>query len=372
MKIIQTPVRFRPYTGGVENYVYYLSRELVKLGHEVTVVCANEPKTKNYEVIEGVKIKRLYYPFKIANTNITPKLPYELLNGEFDVMHTHLPTPWSADWSALISKIRGKPLVLTYHNNIFGSSVASHLANLYRKTIMKFVLGKADTIIVTNKKQLKFSPFLGDYIEKIKIIPPGVDTQKFKPTKIEKEENSLFFLSVLDMFHEYKGLNYLLEALKIVKKEIKDVKLTVGGEGELTDYYKSLSHQLGLQNNVDFIGYVPDSELVKQYNRSELFVLPSYSAEQEGFGIVLLEAMACGLPVVTTDIAGVSEEIEKRYAGAVIRPANTAELARAITMFLHNERLIRKSGRVARELAKKYGWGRVAKNVSMVYSSLPC
>ena len=129
MKILQTPVRFYPHVGGVENYVYNLSRELVKMGHEMSVVCANEPKTKNYEVIEGVKIKRLYYPFKIANTNITPNLPYALSKEGFDLIHTHLPTPWSADWSALISKIKGKPLVLTYHNNIVGFGVASHLAN---------------------------------------------------------------------------------------------------------------------------------------------------------------------------------------------------------------------------------------------------
>ena len=366
MKIIQTPVRFCPYVGGVENYVYYLGRELVKLGHEVTVVCANEPKTKNYEVIEGVEVKRLYCPFKIANTNITPHLPYALSKEGFDLIHTHLPTPWSADWSALVSKIKGKPLVLTYHNNIVGFGVASHLANAYRKTMMKFVLSRVDSIIVTNKKQLKFSPFLSDYIEKIKIIPPGVDTQKFKPTKIEKEENSLFFLSVLDRFHEYKGLEYLLRALKIVKNEIKDVKLTMGGGGELTEYYKRISNSLGLEDNVDFIGHIPESELVKQYNRSELFVLPSYSAEQEGFGIVLLEAMACGLPVITTEIVGLADEIEKEKAGLIIPSKNVDSLADAIIMALKNEKM----GKNARILAGKYDWHRIAEEISKLYRSL--
>ena len=366
MKIIQTPVRFRPYTGGVENYVYYLSKELVRLGHEVTVVCANEPKTKNYEVIEGMGVKRLYYPFKIANTNITPNLLYTLSKEGFDLIHTHLPTPWSADLSALVSKIKGKPLVLTYHNNIVGFGVASHLANAYRKTMMKFVLSRADSIIVTNKKQLKFSPFLSDYIEKIKIIPPGVDTEKFKPTKIEKEENSLFFLSVLDRFHGYKGLKYLLEALKIVKKEIKDVKLTVGGRGELAEYYKRISNSLGLEDNVDFVGHIPESELVEHYNRSELFVLPSFSAEQEGFGIVLLEAMACGLPVVTTEIVGLADEIESERAGLIIHPKDIDSLANAIIMTLKNEKI----GKNARMLASKYDWRKIAEEISKLYLSL--
>ena len=75
MKIVQTPVRFYPFIGGVENYVYYLSKELVKLGHDITVICANEPVSKKQEAVDGIEIKRLSYFGKIANTNITPQLP---------------------------------------------------------------------------------------------------------------------------------------------------------------------------------------------------------------------------------------------------------------------------------------------------------
>ncbi|NYZ79012.1 glycosyltransferase family 4 protein [Candidatus Micrarchaeota archaeon] len=365
MKILQTPARFYPHVGGVESYVYNLSRELVKIGHDLSVICANEPNAGD-EVVDGVKVKRLGYVGKIANTNITPKLPYAIWKEDFDVIHTHLPTPWSADWSAVISKVKEKPLVLTYHNNIIGSGFASQIANIYRRTMMKFVLGKADKIIVTNKKQLKFSPFLGGYAEKVKIIPPGVDTKKFKPLKVEKEENSVFFLSVLDRFHEYKGLEHLLRALKIVKNEINDVKLTVGGGGELTEHYKGIAHQLGLKDNVDFIGQIAESELVKQYNMSELFVLPSTSPAQEGFGIVLLEAMACGVPVVTTDIVGMAEEIEKENAGIVITPTDAESLADAIVIGLENK----KNGKNARRLAERYNWRIIAKNISEVYSSI--
>jgi glycosyltransferase involved in cell wall biosynthesis len=365
VKILQTPARFYPHIGGVESYVYNLSKELVKMDHDVSVICANEPNAGD-GVADGVKVKRLSYVGKIANTNITPKLPYAIWKEDFDVIHTHLPTPWSADWSAIISKIKEKPLVLTYHNNIIGSGFASQIANIYRRTMMKFVLGKADTIIVTNKKQLKFSSVLGDYVEKVKIIPPGVDTQKFKPMKIEKIENSLFFLSVLDRFHEYKGLEYLLRALKIVKKEIKNVKLRVGGGGELTEYYKRISNSLGLEDNVDFIGYIPEEKVVEYYNKSELFVLPSTSPQQEGFGIVLLEAMACGVPVVTTDIVGMAEEIENENVGVAVRSIDAESLADAIVAALKNK----KSGKNARKLAERYDWGIIAEKISELYSSI--
>ena len=176
----------------------------------------------------------------------------------------------------------------------------------------------------------------------------------------------MFFLSVLDRFHEYKGLGHLLRALKVVKKEIKNVKLTVGGGGELTEYYKGIAHRLGLKDHVNFIGQIPENELVKWYNRNELFLLPSYSAEQEGFGIVLLEAMACGVPVVTTNIVGMAEEIEKENAGIVITPTDAESLADAIVISLKNK----KNGKNARKLAEKYDWGIRARDISGVYSSL--
>jgi len=103
MKILQTPVRFYPFTGGVENYVYYLSRELVKSGNQVKVVCANEPDIESKQRVEGIEVERLPYMGKIANTNITTGLPGALSDGDYDIIHTHIPTPWSADWSAFYS-----------------------------------------------------------------------------------------------------------------------------------------------------------------------------------------------------------------------------------------------------------------------------
>ena len=115
-----------------------------------------------------------------------------------------------------------------------------------------------------------------------------------------------------------------------------------------------------------FIGHIPESELVKQYNRSELFVLPSTSPAQEGFGIVLLEAMACGTPVVTTEIVGMADDIEKEKAGLIIPSKNVDSLADAIIMALKNKKM----GKNARKLAERYNWRIIAKNISEVYSPI--
>src|SRR4051794_37835018 len=101
MRILQTPPRFPPYVGGVENIVLEVSQALVRLGHDVSVVCAAEPANAS-ESLAGVRVLRLPYLTKVANTNITPTLPITLLREPFDIVHTHLPTPWTADWSVLI------------------------------------------------------------------------------------------------------------------------------------------------------------------------------------------------------------------------------------------------------------------------------
>jgi len=375
MKIVQTPVRFYPFTGGVENYVYDLSKELVRRGHDISVICANEPKSKKEEVINGIRVKRISFAGKISNTNITPGLPFELLREDFDLIHAHLPTPWSADWSAIISIIKRKPLVLTYYNDIVGYDSASRLAQLYNHTSLHIVLKRANRIIIIQPNYLHMSPYLREYGDKIEVISAGVDVDKFRPIEgpLEKELHSptLFFLSVLDRYHKYKGLDDLLRALAIVKAKINDVKLVVGGDGALLNHYRNASNALGLEQNVDFVGFIPDDAIVRRYNECDMFVLPSLSPEQEGFGMVLLEAMACGKPVVSTEIVGVAEDIKRTGAGIIVERGNVESLAQAILDLLQNRDLAVKMGAVGRKLVEEnYNWGEVAKRFEHVYRDL--
>ena len=370
MKIVQTPVRFYPSIGGVENYVYNLSKELVKRGHKVTVICANEPNTKREETINGVDVKRLPYLGKIANTNITPTLPLELLKEDFDIIHTHLPTPWSADWSVIFAKLKKRPVILTYHNDIVAKGFASYIAKFYNLTSLNLVLRIAKKIIITQLKYFEHSPYLEKYKDKIEIVPVGVDTGRFKPLNVDEEEHTLLFLSVLDRFHEYKGLEYLLKALKTVKDEIRDVRLIVGGDGELKTYYQEMANRLGIGDNVEFVGFIPDSKLVEYYNRCSVFVLPSYSSDQEGFGIVLLEALACGKPVVTTEIVGVSNDVHEFNAGVVVKPCDVKSLADAILGILQDSDLRRRMRKNGRKIAEKYSWRKVAAMVEKIYTEL--
>ena len=357
MKIVQTPVRFYPYVGGVENYVYELSKELIKLDNEVLVLCANEGQPKDESDVDGIKVKGIQYSFKIANTNIMPRLPFTLRKVDFDLMHTHLPTPYSADVSALISKFKEKPAVLTYHNEIVAEGLNRVFSGVYNRFILPLLLRNVEAIVVTTdrykEKLASKCPFCED---KISVIPVGVDVKRFKPieNRMEKNRKRLLFLSVLDDYHRYKGLDHLLEAVKGM-----DVELTVGGSGDLLEEYRKKAGK-----NVVFLGHVKEEEKVKLYNDCDIFVLPSTSGLQEGFGMVALEALSCGVPVIISNVGGIADKVKKHGCGTVVEPGNVEELRKAIKNFDPEK------GRNARKCALEHSWKRVAYEMSRLYESL--
>ena len=366
MRIIQTPIRFYPAVGGVEKYVLDLSKELVKNGNQVKVICANEPKS-DITSFEGIKIERLKYIGKIANTNICLGLKSKLKKEEFDIIHTHIPTPWSSDISARVALKKNKPLILTYHNDLVKNGFARIIANLYNNTFLRLLLKMADKIIITQPKYLDYSKYLKKYEDKVVVLPNAVDISKFKKINVKKEKNSLFFLSVLDEFHRYKGLDYLLESIKEVKKKIPSIKLYIAGKGKLLEEYKQLSINLGIDKKIIFLGYVSDEDLIKYYNQCEVFILPSID-HNEGFGIVLLEALACKTPVITTDIVGIADEIKDNNCGIIVEPKNSTQLSESIIELLDNKKKIKLMGENGRKLVeKKYTWKKVAKYVEKVY-----
>jgi glycosyltransferase involved in cell wall biosynthesis len=365
MRILQTPVRLFT-TGGVENYVCQLSKELVDRGHEVKVICAQTPGEQ--KVDDRISVSTLRTLGKIANTNITPALPLALMQEDFDILHTHLPTPWSADWSMVAALIKRRHLVLTYHNDIVGEGTAGHIARVYNRTALKLLLKASDRIIVARHSHLP--TILEGYTEKISIIPVGIDARIFRPKEVSKL-GDIFFLSVLDEYHRYKGLEHLMGALKILKHEVPNVKLVVGGSGALVNHYRQLARSQGIEENVVFAGFIPANKLVDYYNGCQIFVLPSTDPSREGFGIVPLEAMACGKPVITTDIIGAADNINKWRAGLVVNRGDEKELAEAILSILMDEALTKRMGFSGRRLVEeKYSWRSVAGQIETIYEEL--
>ena len=365
LRIIQTPVRFFPAYGGVEKYVLELSKQLVALGNHVTVVCADEPHAESCPV-QGVNAIRLPYVAKIANTNITPHLFGTLMSQNFDVIHTHIPTPWSADISALVSLLRQKRLFVTYHNDLTGQGVSRLIACLYNFTLLHLILWRANKVVITQPRYLERSRHLRLHKKKVITIPLGV-TSPLTVAKVKRKANQVFFMSVLDKHHEYKGLGILLDAMAKVKDRRPEARLLVGGAGELIGKYRQLAKMLGISDSVEFVGYLPDEELAELYSSSSVFVLPSLN-KLEGFGIVALEALSYATPVITTHFAGSSNLITRNKAGLIVPPGDAVVLANAITNLLEDHSEAQAMGiRGAAAVDREFGWDSIARRMLSVY-----
>lgn len=332
VRVIETPPRYPPFIGGVENVSQAVCRRLAEQGDDVTVVCADEPKgAPDHDF--GVKVRRLPWRFKIANTNITLGLPLALARSDWDVVSTHLPTPWSADWSVLIARLLGRASVVTLHNAIVGEGLASLIARLYRATVFRVTMRLADRIIVV-------SDFWKDHLisldrtlaDKIRVSPNGVDVDRFRPGH-RGDGRQLLFVGILDEFHRYKGLDVLLHALADLGVPFE---LTVIGEGDLRSEYEKLSTRLGISDKVNFAGHVDEDSLLEAYRDSDVYVLPSRAVGQEaGFTLTALEAMASGLPVVLAEGVGqLAINAEEAGAGIRVPSDDSASLTMALRRLL--------------------------------------
>jgi len=250
--------------------------------------------------------------------------------------------------------------------------LAKLVTKAYLYSLFKLTLTFVDNIIIVNPDwENSFGAtkkLLMPYKKKISIIPNGIDLALFKKSASGSvKKNSLLFISILDKHHEFKGLDYLLEALKMVKRDFPDIELTIVGEGELKKHYQQKARLLDLDDNVRFIGEVKQEDLVSYYNAASVFILPS--TEIEGFGIVLLEAMACNVPVIATSIVGTSSDIKKYNAGLIVEPRKAEELAQAITTIIRDPTLAETMGSNGRNLVEeKYDWKEIAKQIENIYT----
>ena len=201
---------------------------------------------------------------------------------------------------------------------------------------------------------------------KISVIPNGVDTKKFHPLRNTKRiENSILFVGRLD---ERKGVDFLVKTIPLVKKEIPNVKLFVGGKGKLREELENFVKLHNLESNVKFLGFVPDEKLPKWYNQVKVVVIPSIF---EGFGITAIEAMACGTPVIGTKVPGIVDIINDGKTGLLVPSQNSKELANAIIRVLRDEKLrqlLCENGR--KEVTERFDWDRISQKFINIYKGV--
>ncbi|MBU4347888.1 glycosyltransferase family 4 protein [Patescibacteria group bacterium] len=364
--MVVTPY-FYPKIGGMENYAYNIAKGLKKqFGYEIVVVTSNhEEKKYKEEVLAGMKIYRLPIQFKVSNTPISFKWKKdikEIIEKEKpNIINAHTPVPFISDVTARVCG--DVPFVLTYHNDLVKGNL---LLNLVCKEYYLFMgnktLNKSAKIIATSEYYSHNSPHLKKRLEKIKIVSPGVNLPK--NNIFRKNKNQIIFVSQLDKTHTHKGLNYLIESIQEVKKNIKNIKLIVIGSGDNLEEYTQQVKLFHLENNVKFLGRISNEELSKEYSKSEISVLPSYSSS-EGFGMVLIEGMAHKCVAIGSRVGGIPCAISENKDGLLVSPKDSNALANAIIKILKDKKLAKKMGEAGyKKVKENFTWDKKAKEMN--------
>lgn len=367
------------WTGDHEpGFVHELAKRLASTFH-VIVLCPHAKGAASMEVMDGVEVIRYRYApagleTLVNNGGIVTNLRnnrWKLLlapsfvlmqawcawrlcrRRQIDVVHAHWLIP-----QGLIATLLGKPFLVT-----------SHGADLYAlrskplQMLKRFVLGKAQAATVVSSAMRDAVDALGADVAKVSVVPMGVDMAgRFMPDDgTQRASNELLFVGRLV---EKKGLRYLLDALPLVLQARPDVTLTIAGFGPDEESLKTQVRKLGLQNAVRFMGAVAQKDLPVLYQRAALFVAPFIKAEsgdQEGLPVALMEAVACGCPVVAGDVAGLQDIFGAQAGACIVNPRDTDALGSTILCQLQEPgQAMQRSLSMRAAMRERLGWDHIA------------
>jgi len=377
LRICQISSCFVPSPGGVETFVYNLSKSLVQNGHQVKVITSSRGKPPSYytEQIDGIEVVR--YPEKhfFLETPILYRIALRVIREDYDILHVHGIVPGLTELATLIGRLKRKPVLITYHCDAQNySKYVSRVINTGYNFVAKYGLpAMADKIVATTSSYAETSVGLSHARDKLTIIPCGVGDEFLQYGATHTDVGSLgnhHRLLFAGKLHKYKGVEDLLKALDIVKREIPEVQLRIIGEGKECEPLEALSHNLGLDSNVSFVGRLPTSELLDAFMKSDVVVMPSLNSRREAFCIVLLEAMALGKPVIASKIPGPESVIEHGKDGLLVPPHSHVELAEAIIHVLKNERLAVAMGQNGKQKARGFSYDVIAREYENLYSEM--
>jgi glycosyltransferase involved in cell wall biosynthesis len=356
-KILIVAPYFLPYIGGVQIYVDNIAKRLQNnFGWEVCIATAgNRGSSMSEENHKGIKVYRLPYWFKISNTPVNFLWPFMLRriidNENISIINAHAPVPFMSEASlAAAGKI---PFVLTYHAGSLHKNILlwDVLIWLYEHGPLIWLLNRADHIICSS--DFVRLDFLSAFARKSATITPAVDTNFFKPSEARTGRLTILFVGGLTRSEKHKGLKILIDAFNILLKIIPDLRLVVVGEGDMRSEYEAHARRFNLQEKIYFRGRLVGQDLLSAYHESNVLVLPSLGPA-ESFGIVLIEAMACGKPVVGTNVGGIPGVIDHEKNGLLVSPNDSLELALAIKRIFENNLFAKQLGQAGIEKVRTY------------------
>jgi len=333
MRILQIGKYLSPVPGGMETVVDELCRGLAKQGVDVHCLVSNTMPKTVVEDRSGFHVTRVARFGTLASTPLSPGFGLHARRIHADLAHFHLPNPLAT----FVFSEPSMPYVVTYHCDI---ARYKKLLMAYRPHLEKFLRGSRK-IIVSSKNLISSSPLLIVFRDKCRVIPFGIDTDHFQATS----ENQTLSLSLKGKYGEkivlfvgrlvkYKGLQHLIPAMGGV-----DGHLLIVGDGPERSALESLSRKKDLTSKVHFLGHVPQEDLAAYYQASQAVALTSIN-ESEAFGMTLLDGLAFGKPLLTTDLStGVADVNLDGVTGFRVPVGNTDAMTRALRKLLENPAL---------------------------------
>jgi teichuronic acid biosynthesis glycosyltransferase TuaC len=372
---------FLPHVGGIEKVVNEQSKRLLHKNFEPMIVTNRIGTPKKYR-IDGVNVEcyeslntgfRLGIPYSIPTVASFPTF-LKAVNAS-KIIHAHGHPYLTSLVAGELAKVYDKPFVLTQHNTyIEYNNIFDEVERLNDLTVGKQNLRNADKIIAVSDATKDYVLRLGANPKKVNVLHNGVDMVKFRPLagkrleirrKLGIPESAIVVLTVRRLVYK-NGVDTLIESAKIaIKKNSRIVFLAVG-KGPDSDSVKIRIAQLGIEDNFKLAGFVSDSDLPSYYNAADLFVLPSKSGE--GLPLVALEAMACALPVIATDVGGIGEVLKEDY-GKLVPPNQPERLAEAILDFAAQDFSKRKLDLRA-IMEEKFSWDTNVERLIKIYEEL--
>ncbi len=388
MKILMLTWEYPPrIVGGIARVVNDLSKRLIKDGHDVTVVTYREGNAPYYEDDKGVKVYRvdnyMIHPNNFIdwimqmNFNMVAKANEIMAKeGNFDVIHAH---DWLVAYAAkTLKNSYDIPIVATIHATESGRNSGIHDETQRYINDTEWMLTYEATEVIVNsnymKRELQYQ--FGLPFEKINVVPNGINVNMFSGVERDYDfrrqyaaDHEKIILFMGRLVYE-KGVQHLVSAMPKILAGYHDAKLVIAGKGGMTDELKAQVNTMGISNKVYFTGYMDAKQVCKMYKCADVSVFPS---TYEPFGIVALEAMLSGTPVVVSDIGGLNEIVSHGENGMKSYAGNPNSIADSILALLYNPQLSANVVKNAKNMVKnEYNWAKIAQDTHFTYQKAIC
>ena len=362
MKIaILTPLFPPKHLAGLEIAAYNIAKHLSRRNHEVHVITTLDKSLPKESREEDFFVHR----FKTSKIPILRTVLYYIKSffvvKKINPDIVHVQTIYLSLSGLLIKKFLRKSYV------VYGRGSDVYLPWRFKNIISKPILKNANGVIVLTEDMKREIQKICN--RDVFVIPNGIDLGRFE--NLSREElcsklkiNGEKIIVFVGTLRPVKGVRYIIEAMKIITNKNKNNRLFIVGDGEDRGYLENLVKKLDLQECVNFVGKVPNEKVPEYMAASDVFVLPSLS---ESFGIVNLEAMASGLPIVATNVRGLPEIIEDGENGFLVEPKNANEIAEKVLLLLEDDELRERISRNNKEKVKEYSWKSAVEKLEKVY-----